>query len=221
MGRPKGSKNKTPVQTYRDENNNLVLASEPFVPSERFKQGEPPPPPCEDKGNIRALLQGLSITLKSPDKVTAQKVLDWEISYLNYIYDSDVYLIPDYLGWCSFVGITRRQMDYIQSTKMRKESVIDGNGEEIFASASELIQKAKDDFMAIKSQLGLSGKMPPLLYVGMMNNGGGWSPKQEIQISTTNNPVATASNAELDKILADYEPDKNSKTIDGNFQEIT
>ena len=142
MGRPKSSESKTPVQTYRDENNNLVLASEPFVPSERFKQGEPPPPPCEDKGNIRALLQGLSITLKSPDKVTAQKVLDWEISYLNYIYDSDVYLIPDYLGWCSFVGVTRRQMDYIQSTKMRKESVIDGNGEEIFASASELVQSS-------------------------------------------------------------------------------
>ena len=78
MGRPKGSKNKTPVRTYRDENNNLVLASEPFVPSERFKQGEPPPPPCEDKGNIRALLQGLSITLKSPDKVTAQKVLEFQ-----------------------------------------------------------------------------------------------------------------------------------------------
>lgn len=216
MGRPKANgKGKTPrkeIQTYRDENNNLVLAKE------RFMQGEPPPPPCEDKGNIRALLQGLSVTLKSPDKVDAQKVLDWEIDYLRYIYDSETYLIPDYLGWCSFVGLTRRQMDYIQTTKMRKESVIDGNGEEIFVSASELVQKAKDDFMAIKSQLGLSGKMPPLLYVGMMNNGGGWSPKQEIQISTTNNPIATASDAELDKLLEDYE---SQKTIEGNFKETT
>lgn len=216
MGRTKANgKGKTPrkeIQTYRDENNNLVLAKE------RFMQGEPPPPPCEDKGNIRALLQGLSVTLKSPDKVDAQKVLDWEIDYLRYIYDSETYLIPDYLGWCSFVGLTRRQMDYIQTTKMRKESVIDGNGEEIFVSASELVQKAKDDFMAIKSQLGLSGKMPPLLYVGMMNNGGGWSPKQEIQISTANNPIATASNAELDKLLEDYE---SQKTIEGNFKETT
>lgn len=216
MGRTKANgKGKTPrkeIQTYRDENNNLVLAKE------RFMQGEPPPPPCEDKGNIRALLQGLSVTLKSPDKVDAQKVLDWEIDYLRYIYDSETYLIPDYLGWCSFVGLTRRQMDYIQTTKMRKESVIDGNGEEIFVSASELVQKAKDDFMAIKSQLGLSGKMPPLLYVGMMNNGGGWSPKQEIQISTENNPIATASNAELDKLLEDYE---SQKTIEGNFKETT
>ena len=63
--------------------------------------------------------------------------------------------------------------------------------------------------------------MPPLLYVGMMNNGGGWSPKQEIQISTTNNPVATASNAELDKILADYEPDNRKKIIEGKFEETT
>ena len=216
MARTKGSKNKPKeTQVYRNEDGNLVLAKQ------RFMQGQTPPESAEDKGNIRALLQGLSITVKQPSQVNAQKVLDWEIEYLKYIYDSDTYLIPDYLGWCSFVGLTRSQMDYIQSTKMRKESVIDGNGDEIYVSASELVQKAKNDFMAIKSQLGLSGKMPPLLYVGMMNNGGGWSPKQEIQISTTNNPVATASNAELDKILADYEPDKNSKTIDGNFQEIT
>lgn len=212
MARPKGVKNKPKeVQVYRNEDGNLVLAKQ------RFMQGQTPPASLEDKGNIRALLQGLSITVKQPSQVTAQKVLDWEIEYLKYIYDSETYLIPDYLGWCSFVGMTRSQMDYIQSTKMRKESVIDGNGEEIYVSASELVQKAKNDFMAIKSQLGLSGKMPPLLYVGMMNNGGGWSAKQEIQISTANNPVATASNAELDKMLEDY---NSEKTIEGESKEI-
>ena len=212
MARTKGSKNKPKeVQVYRNEDGNLVLAKQ------RFMQGQTPPESAEDKGNIRALLQGLSITVKQPSQVNAQKVLDWEIEYLKYIYDSDTYLIPDYLGWCSFVGLTRSQMDYIQSTKMRKESVIDGNGDEIYVSASELVQKAKNDFMAIKSQLGLSGKMPPLLYVGMMNNGGGWSAKQEIQISTANNPVATASNAELDKMLEDY---KSGKTIEGESKEI-
>ena len=212
MARPKGAKNKPKeVQVYRNEDGNLVLAKQ------RFMQGQTPPASLVDKGNIRALLQGLSITVKQPSQVTAQKVLDWEIEYLKYIYDSETYLIPDYLGWCSFVGMTRSQMDYIQSTKMRKESVIDGNGEEIYVSASELVQKAKNDFMAIKSQLGLSGKMPPLLYVGMMNNGGGWSAKQEIQISTANNPVATASNAELDKMLEDY---NSEKTIEGESKEI-
>ena len=212
MARTKGSKNKPKeVQVYRNEDGNLVLAKQ------RFMQGQTPPESAEDKGNIRALLQGLSITVKQPSQVNAQKVLDWEIEYLKYIYDSDTYLIPDYLGWCSFVGLTRSQMDYIQSTKMRKESVIDGNGDEIYVSASELVQKAKNDFMAIKSQLGLSGKMPPLLYVGMMNHGGGWSAKQEIQISTANNPVATASNAELDKMLEDY---KSDKTIEGESKEI-
>lgn len=212
MARPKGVKNKPKeVQVYRNEDGNLVLAKQ------RFMQGQTPPASLEDKGNIRALLQGLSITVKQPSQVTAQKVLDWEIEYLKYIYDSETYLIPDYLGWCSFVGMTRSQMDYIQSTKLRKESVIDGNGEEIYVSASELVQKAKNDFMAIKSQLGLSGKMPPLLYVGMMNNGGGWSAKQEIQISTANNPVATASNAELDKMLEDY---NSEKTIEGESKEI-
>lgn len=212
MARTKGAKNKPKeVHVYRNEDGNLVLAKN------RFMQGQTPPESAEDKGNIRALLQGLAITVKQPSQVTAQKVLDWEIEYLKYIYDSDTYLIPDYLGWCSFVGLTRSQMDYIQSTKMRKESVIDGNGDEIYVSASELVQKAKNDFMAIKSQLGLSGKMPPLLYVGMMNNGGGWSAKQEIQISTTNNPVATASNAELDKMLEDY---KSGKTIEGESKEI-
>ena len=199
MARTKGAKNKPKeVQVYRNEDGNLVLAKQ------RFMQGQTPPESAEDK-------------VKQPSQVNAQKVLDWEIEYLKYIYDSDTYLIPDYLGWCSFVGLTRSQMDYIQSTKMRKESVIDGNGDEIYVSASELVQKAKNDFMAIKSQLGLSGKMPPLLYVGMMNNGGGWSAKQEIQISTTNNPVATASNAELDKMLEDY---KSGKTIEGESKEI-
>ena len=212
MPRTKGAKNKPKeVQVYRNEDDNLVLAKQ------RFMQGQTPPESAEDKGNIRALLQGLSITVKQPSQVTAQKVLDWEIEYLKYIYDSDTYLIPDYLGWCSFVGLTRSQMDYIQSTMMRKESVIDGNGDEIYVSASELVQKAKNDFMAIKSQLGLSGKMPPLLYVGMMNNGGGWSAQKEIQISTTNNPVATASNDELDKMLEDY---KSGKTIEGESKEI-
>lgn len=212
MARTKGAKNKPKeVQVYRNEDGELVLAKQ------RFMQGQTPPPSAEDKGNIRALLQGLSITVRQPSQVTAQKVLDWEIDYLKYIYDSDTYLIPDYLGWCSFIGMTRSQMDYIQSTKMRKESVIDGNGDEIYVSASELVQKAKNDFMAIKSQLGLSGKMPPLLYVGMMNNGGGWSAKQEIQISTNNNPVATASNAELDKMLEDY---KSGKTVEGEAKEI-
>ena len=115
MARTKGAKNKPKeVQVYRNEDGNLVLAKQ------RFMQGQTPPESAEDKGNIRALLQGLSITVKQPSQVNAQKVLDWEIEYLKYIYDSDTYLIPDYLGWCSFVGLTRSQMDYIQSTKMRK-----------------------------------------------------------------------------------------------------
>lgn len=213
MARPKGSKNAPKeTMTYRDGNNNLILARE------KFMEGETPPPPAEDKGNIRALLQTLSVTLKTAQEITAQKVIDWEVEYLHFIYSSDTYIIPDYLGWCSFVGLSHEQMDRAQQTKMRKEVVIDGNGNEIYASASELIEKAKNDFMAIKSQLGLSGKMPPLLYVGMMNNGGGWSAKHEIEIkSAANDPIATASNAELDKLIDDY---KNGNAVEAEFSEI-
>lgn len=208
MGRTKT--NKQHIKVQRNDNGELQVV-------QRFKQGESAPEAAEEKGNIRALLQGLSITVREPKQVTAQNIFDWEMDYLRYIYDSEIYLIPDYLGWCSFIGMTRNQMDYIQNTKVRKEAIVDGNGDEIYVSPSEMVQKAKNDFMAIKSQLGLSGKMPPLLYVGMMNNGGGWSTKQEIAISANPNPVATASNAELDKMLEDY---KSQKTIEGSAKEV-
>ena len=61
MPRTKGAKNKPKeVQVYRNEDGNLVLAKQ------RFMQGQTPPESAEDKGNIRALLQGLAITVKQP-----------------------------------------------------------------------------------------------------------------------------------------------------------
>lgn len=224
MGRPKGSKNKAPsnagktfVDVYRNDEGQLVKTSK------RFRQGDAPPQPLgeDSKGDVRALLKGISLGLTRTEEITAQKLLDYELAYLTYIYESDTYLVPDYLGFCAFLGVTKRQMDYVAETKMRKEECVDPTGNTVYASPSEVIAKIKNDFLSVKSQLGLAGKIPPVVFIATMNNEGDWTQRTELTIAPSN-PIQTASNAELDQMLKDYQGggNDNQDAVDAEFKEV-
>lgn len=210
MSRKKNGEEKRLKRTYRN-GNDLVVAKY------RFKSGEKPVPlGSDEKGDVKALLQGISLGIMSKDEITSQVLVDMEYSYLNYVYEADIYIVPDFLGFCAFCGMTKSQMDYFAATHMRKEPCFDPFGNEIMVSPAEVISKIKNDFLAVKSQLGLSGKIPPVVFIATMNNEGDWTTRTELTLAPQN-PIQTNTNAELDRMIADFE---NEKVIDVESKEI-
>ena len=113
------------------------------------------------------------------------------IEYWNYLMEANakkIALLPDLEGMCAFLGITRNTLLEWERNDVRG-----------FAST---IEQAKNDIAACKKQIGLHGKIPPIIMAMDFNNNHGYTQRQEV-IVTPNNPLGDAvSNEEL---LARYD----------------
>ena len=195
----KGHSGKNKMQaTFRTQDQQLALAQH------RFREGEVPVAVVgdENKGDVKTLIQGISMGIQIKE-LTAQDLLDLEYAYLDFIYQNQTYLIPDWTGFCAFCGTTTHRMNYAQQTSLKRETCIDPFGRETQASQSEVIGKIKTDFLAVKAQLGLTGKIPPVVFIATMNNEGDWTTKSELVV-TPQNPIETKTSNELDRMIADY-----------------
>lgn len=113
------------------------------------------------------------------------------MDYWDYLIEAnakEIALLPDVEGMCAFLGITRRTMLEWERNDVRG-----------FAST---IEQAKNDIAACKKQIGLHGKIPPIIMAMDFNNNHGYTQRQEVVV-TPNNPLGDAvSNEEL---LARYD----------------
>lgn len=122
---------------------------------------------------------------------TVEELEENIIGYWNYLAaanEQKLMLIPDIEGMCAFLGITRKTLN-----EWERE---DTNG---FAST---IAQAKNDIAACKKQIGLQGKIPPLVMAMDFNNNHGYTQRQEVVV-TPNNPLGDAASNE--ELLARYE----------------
>ena len=108
--------------------------------------------------------------------------------YLMKANEQNIALLPDVEGMCAFLGITRNTFLEWERNDVR------GFG--------ATIEQAKNDIAACKKQIGLHGKIPPIIMAMDFNNNHGYTQRQEVVV-TPNNPLGDAvSNEEL---LARYD----------------
>lgn len=108
--------------------------------------------------------------------------------YLIQANENQINLIPDVEGLCAFLGITRKTLMNWENNDVRG-----------FAS---IIEQAKNDIAACKKQIGLQGKIPPIVMAMDFNNNHGYTQRQEVVV-TPNNPLGDATSNE--ELLAKYE----------------
>lgn len=110
--------------------------------------------------------------------------------YLAAANEQKLMLIPDVEGLCAFLGITRKTMNLWERDNTR--------------DFADTIEQAKNDIAACKKQIGLQGKIPPLVMAMDFNNNHGYTQRQEVVV-TPNNPLGDAkSNEELLAKYAEY-----------------
>lgn len=113
------------------------------------------------------------------------------IAYWDYLLKAntkEIALIPDLEGLCAFLGISRKTLNNWENNDVRG-----------FAAT---IEQAKNDIAACKKQIGLQGKIPPLVMAMDFNNNHGYVQKQEVVV-TPNNPLGDAASNE--ELLAKYQ----------------
>ena len=112
------------------------------------------------------------------------------IAYWDYLSKAnlkELALIPDLEGLCAFLGISRKCLNNWERDDVRG-----------FAAT---IEQAKNDIAACKKQIGLQGKIPPLVMAMDFNNNHGYVQKQEVVV-TPNNPLGDAATNE--ELVAKY-----------------
>lgn len=108
--------------------------------------------------------------------------------YLIQANENKINLIPDVEGLCAFLGITRTTMNQWENNDVR--------------GMRATIEQAKNDIAACKKQIGLQGKIPPIIMAMDFNNNHGYTQRQEVVV-TPNNPLGDAKSNE--ELLAKYD----------------
>lgn len=122
---------------------------------------------------------------------TAEDLERGIIAYWDYLMEAnakEIALLPDVEGLCAFLGITRKTMWEWERNDVRG-----------FAAT---IEQAKNDIAACKKQIGLHGKIPPIVMAMDFNNNHGYTQRQEVVV-TPNNPLGDATSNE--ELLARYD----------------
>ena len=104
-----------------------------------------------------------------PKYPTVESLINKYKEYLTYIYNNNnrgCNFIPDVEGFCSFARISRETLNTWESTRPPEYS--------------DVIKVIKNDIASYKKQLGLNGKIPPIVLALDFNNNHGYTQKQEI-----------------------------------------
>ncbi len=122
--------------------------------------------------NITTTAEGIEVKRgegRPPKYPKVENLVDKYKEYLEYIYNNNqrgCNLIPDVEGFCSFARISRDTLNTWEHTRS--------------AEYSDIIKVIKNDIASYKKQLGLNGKIPPIVLALDFNNNHGYTQKQEI-----------------------------------------
>lgn len=144
----------------------------------RFKEGQDYermdiPPMLEMMALARANLEDMTRKGHGAKYETIDTFLKAAEDYFDYLADcveDKVFLIPDIEGFCAFLGIDR-------NTLCRWE---DKRGETWCLA----IQTIKTQIAAVKKQLALTGKIPPMVFAIDFNNNHGYVQQQKVTVET-------------------------------------
>lgn len=122
---------------------------------------------------------------RPPTFETVEQLQSAIMSYFEYIKlaneddTRELKLIPDIEGLAAHIGVTRDTLNRWENDN--------------YNNFSDTIKSAKNAIAAYKKQLGLHGKIPPLVLAMDMNNNHGYTQKQEVVV-TPNSPLAVDTN---------------------------
>lgn len=117
-----------------------------------------------------------------PKYPTIADFVDGVNAYYEYLIEQTekgVKLIPDIEGLCMFLGICR---DTLRTWKTTRSPAY-----------SATINVAYTQIMAIKKQLALTGKIPPMVFAIDANNNHGYTQKQEITVTPSQSLADSAA----------------------------
>ncbi len=149
----------------------------------------------ENIDNIEKTPEGVEVVTRGrgqpPKYEKPEMLLEKYREYLTYIYDCNTNrncsLIPDVEGFCSFAKISR---DSLHTWEKQR-------GPEY----SDLIKGIKNNIAAYKKQLGLKGKIPPLVLAMDFNNNHGYTQQSKIEVDQHINVANIPSIDDINKYL--------------------
>lgn len=180
----------------------------------RFKEGQDYermeiPPMLEMMAMAKANLEDFSRKGHGAKYENIQDFIQVSQDYFNYLADcveDQVFLIPDIEGFCVFAGIDRNTFNRWETNRG--------------ATWGDAIQTIKNQIAAVKKQLALTGKIPPMVFAIDFNNNHGYVQQQKVTVETISQltdgleaPSAIAERYLKNVIDITPEEDKN-KAID-------
>lgn len=185
----------------------------------RFKEGQD-----YERLDVSAMLEMMALAKANIEDMTRtghgkkyENILEFQAAaqdYFDYLADcveDKVFLIPDLEGFCVFIGIDRQTL--IRWEQSRGESW------------RIAIQNIKNQIAAVKKQLALTGKIPPMVFAIDFNNNHGYIQQQKVTIeqipALTDGLEAPGAIAErylknvIDIMPEDIQPADSEKPVDG------
>lgn len=130
-------------------------------------------------------------TGRPPKYATVESFVDKVNEYMQYISDTfdntGVELIPDVEGFCAFAGISR---DTLNQWELNRPPEF-----------SDVIKCLKTSIASYKKQLGMQGRIPPIVLALDFNNNHGYIQQQSIDIRTNNRVDELPTAADIVKKL--------------------
>ena len=144
----------------------------------RFKEGQDYermdiPPMLEMMALAKANIEDLTRKGHGAKYETIEQFTQAAQDYFDYLADcveDKIFLIPDIEGFCAFLGIDR-------NTLIRWEG---SRGD----SWSVAISTIRNQIAAVKKQLALTGKIPPMVFAIDFNNNHGYVQQQKVTVET-------------------------------------
>lgn len=144
----------------------------------RFKEGQDYermeiPPMLEMMALAQANLEDFTRKGHGAKYESLQDFMQMAQDYFNYLADcveDKVFLIPDIEGFCVFLGIDRQTLAAWEKSRG--------------ATWSDAIQTIKNQIAAVKKQLALTGKIPPMVFAIDFNNNHGYVQQQKVTLET-------------------------------------
>lgn len=194
---PIQKKNKTEQRLYKNRDDRGVKIQR----YEQYKEGRDYKPMAGEEMTVLYNMAKHNMERSKEQRIRAggggiryETVEDLErgiMEYWDYLIkanENKINLIPDVEGLCAFLGLTRNTLLNWENNDTR--------------GMRSTIEQVKNDIAACKKQIGLQGKIPPIIMAMDFNNNHGYTQRQEVVV-TPNNPLGDAKSNE--ELLAKYE----------------
>jgi len=192
-------------ELYRDEDGNRVQYYAHFKEGRDYESIEPDDlTPILDQFIEQGEAKRVGRQPTYENKFQLQDAIQLYWQYLRDSYQNGAKIIPDVEGACSYLGISRKLLN-----KWERDN---------YRDFTETIIDLKNKIATAKKQLGLKGKIPPLVLALDMNNNHDYVQKQEVVVNTD---YDNEDNIPLEDLRKKYGGQMLSQDIiEGEFKEV-